>query len=196
MKTTAPHRAAVADFEAHLKAQGLAPSVIVNYLYEVRQFLRFVGRGPINRISEAETRAFFDAIKNKKSKTQYASIISRFIIFTTGKLPAVVNARGADVAPLAPHSDKEVALRTSWAIDKLIEQKESGEDLIAKLARRVIDHFVYFQDRLKGEPENLDDVVRFADECSELIKTNLTLFMSLSAAGKNVHSKIDERVQK
>jgi len=68
--------------------------------------------------------------------------------------------------------------------------------LIAKLARKLIDHYLYFQGRIKGEPENLDDVVRFADECRELIESNLPLFMGLSAQGRNVHSKIDERVQK
>jgi hypothetical protein len=49
---------------------------------------------------------------------------------------------------------------------------------------------------MKGEPENLDDVYRFADECKELIESNLALFMKLSAQGRNVHSAIDERVQR
>jgi hypothetical protein len=100
------------------------------------------------------------------------------------------------MAPLARQSEKEKKLRQRWAVDKLAEQKGSGQDLIAKLARRVIDHYLYFQNRIKGEEENLDDLVRFAEDCRELIESNLTLFMSLSAGGRNIHSKIDERVQR
>ena len=196
MKNATPHRAALINFEAHLKAQGLVPSVIVNYLYEVRRFLRFVGNGPINRISEAQAREFFDAIAGKHYKRQCASIISRFLTFTAAQLPVVVNARGAEMAPLPRQSEKEVALRTNWALDKLTEEKERGEDLIAKLGRRVIDHYLYFQSRLRGEPENLDDIVRFADDCRQLIESNLPLFMGLSAGGRNIHSAIDEKVQR
>ena len=43
--------------------------------------------------------------------------------------------------------------------------------------------------------QNLDDLVRYVDECRELIETHLPLFMKLSAEGRNVHSKIDEKVQ-
>ena len=98
--------------------------------------------------------------------------------------------------PPAPSSRKELALRRQWSVDKLIEQKEAADDLTAKLARKVIDHYLFFQSRMRGEPENLDDICRFADECRELIESNLPLFMGLSAQGRNVHSKIDERVQK
>jgi hypothetical protein len=89
---------------------------------------------------------------------------------------------------------KELALRQQWAADKLAEQKEAGDDLIAKLARKVIDHYLYFQGRIAGKPEDLDDIHRFAAECQELIQANLILFMSLSAQGKNIHPLINERV--
>ena len=96
---------------------------------------------------------------------------------------------------MAPGTADELALRQRWSLDKLIDQKGKDDDLIAKLARKVIDHYLYFQARLKGGPENLDDLCRFADECRELIESNLPLFMSLSAQGRNIHSVIDERVQ-
>lgn len=196
MSKPKPHNTAVADFEAHLLAKGLAAHTVHNYLLGVGSFLASVGNQPIERITEEQTREYFDSIKNPNNRRQHAMIISRFLTFAATKLPAVLSATGADMAPLARQSEKEIELRKGWAVAKLVEQKGSGEDLIAKLARRVIDHYLYFQNRLKGEPENLDDLVRFADDCRELIESNLALFMSLSAGGRNIHSAIDERVQK
>jgi hypothetical protein len=122
--------------------------------------------------------------------------VGQFLKFAAARLPALVNARGAESRRAAAPTKKELALHQKWTLDKLIEQKENDADLIAKLARKVIDHYIYFQGRMKGEPENLDDVYRFADECKELIESNLALFMKLSAQGRNVHSAIDERVQR
>lgn len=97
-------------------------------------------------------------------------------------------------APSRPPNKKEIELRRTWTIDKLVQEKAKSDDTIAQLARKVVDHYLYFQGRLRGEPEDLNDVSRFADECRDLIERNLPLFMSLSAGGRNVHSKIDERV--
>jgi hypothetical protein len=97
----------------------------------------------------------------------------------------------------AVKDEKEVALRQIWAVEKLIQQKETCDDLIAKLARRVIDHYLFFQARLQGgEPESMEDLYRLSDECREVIQNNLPLFLGLSAQGRNIHSLIDERVQK
>jgi len=87
-------------------------------------------------------------------------------------------------------------MREKWALEKLVDEKEKADDLIAALARRVIDHYVYFGKRLKGEADDLDELARFADDCREIIERNLPLFMGLSAGGRNLHPKIDERVQK
>jgi hypothetical protein len=78
----------------------------------------------------------------------------------------------------------------------LLDQKETDDDLIAKLAGRIAEHYLYFQSRQRGQPENLDDLDRLADECRDLIERHLPLFMSLSAGGRNVHPKIDERVNR
>lgn len=91
---------------------------------------------------------------------------------------------------------KEVALRQKWAVDKLAAEKEAGEDLIARLARKLIDHYVFFEQLTRGEELNLDTVHRFAAEAQELIASNLPLFMQLSVQGKNTHPIIDERVQR
>jgi len=161
----------------------------------VRRFLKHIGDTRLERLSEDLTRSFFDGRKGK-DRSNSATAISQFLTFAMARLPVPVNARGAESPRAAAPTKKELALRQKWTLDKLIEQKESDDDLIAKLARKLIDHYLYFQGRIKGEPENLDDLVRFVDECRELIESNLPLFMQLSAQGRNVHSKIDERVQK
>ncbi len=183
------------EFRIHLEKAGHAPQTILGCLSTVRAFLRFTGETDVSRISEDLTRRFF-ASRPKKAWRREASAINRFLTFAAARLPAVVDKRGPDVAPAsAVRSKKAVALRERWSLDKAVEQKERDDDLIAKLARKVIDHFLYFQDRMKGEPENLDTVFRFAAECKELIETNLALFMRLSTQGHNIHSAIDERVQ-
>ena len=163
----------------------------------VRRFLKYVGNQRLDRIGDDVVRQFFNQLSGGKgNKTYNAWIIGQFLKFAAAeRLPATVD-RGSAMAPARAVNKNELALRQSWAVDKLLQQKEDGEDLIAKLARKVIDHYLYFQARIQGEPENLDDLYRFADECRELIQTNLPLFMNLSAQGRNIHSIIDERVQK
>ena len=184
-----------AEFRKHLKASGVKSETRWRYMLIVRRFLKHIGDTRLERLSEDLTRSFFDGSKGKDRKNS-ATAVSQFLTFAMARLPVPVNARGAESPRAAAPTKKELALRQKWTLDKLVEQKESDDDLIAKLARKLIDHYLYFQGRIKGEPENLDDVVRFADECRELIESNLPLFMGLSAQGRNVHSKIDERVQK
>ena len=145
------------------------------------------------QVSEFFTQEFAD---KKSGKVKAAVAISHFIQFALAQLPAPLVGRGSEMAPARAPTKKELALRQQWSLDKLVEQKENADDLIAQLARKLIDHYLYFQGRIKGEPENLDDIVRFADECRDLIERNLPLFMGLSAGGRNVHSRIDERVQR
>jgi hypothetical protein len=187
-----------AEFEAHLKLQGKSANTIKYRRSYIRRFLKHVGDLPLQRVSEEQVSEFFtQEFANKKSgKVTAAVAISAFIRFALAKLPAPVVGRGSEMAPARAQTKKELALRQQWSLDKLVEQKETTDDLIAQLARKLIDHYLYFQGRIKGEPENLDDVVRFADECRDLIERNLPLFMGLSAGGRNIHSKIDERVQR
>ena len=182
-------------FLAHLKQAGKGPHALRSYQVIVHHFLKHIGNERLDRVPEAVVNAYFAGITNANTKKKYASVVSQFIEFACAKLPVVVG-RGSEMAPARAPTKKELALRQQWSLDKLIEQKEKTDDLIAQLARKLIDHYLYFQGRIKSEPENLDDVVRFADECRDLIERNLPLFMGLSAGGRNVHSKIDERVQK
>jgi hypothetical protein len=180
------------DFTKHLKAQGKSPSTIKEYRKIVRRFVKHIGNERLDRLSEDRTRSFFAGVKGKVRQT-YAVVVSRFLKFSVSRLPAVITAQGAEF-PRAP-TKTELALRQKWTLDKLVEQKGNDDDLIAKLARKVIDGYLICQQQIKGE-QNLDDLVRYADECRELIESNLPLFMRLSAHGRNVHSAIDERVQK
>jgi hypothetical protein len=179
-----------AEFVEHMKRSGLLPSTIEYYSRMARAFLRHVGNRQIDRISEAETRAFFEGVKGEKNRRRYAIAVTQFLIFAAARLPVPVAGRQEQL-PAVPGK-----LRQKWTAEKLLEQRETDKDLIAKLARKVIDHYQYFQSRIQGEPDNLDDIYRFADECKDLIQSNLPLFMGLSAQGRNVHSVIDERVQR
>jgi len=197
MTTHVPHNRTPieAEFRKHLKTLGFTPNTRTNYMIIVRRFEKHIGYTPLERLTEDLTRSFFAGLKDKDRPIP-VTVIGKFLKFAVSRLPVPVNARGAESPRARAPTKKELALRQEWTLDKLQEQTENDADLIAKLARKLIDHYLYFQGRMKGEPENLDDVVRFADECRDLIETNLTLFMGLSAHGRNIHSKIDERVQK
>jgi len=48
----------------------------------------------------------------------------------------------------------------------------------------------------QGSAESIDELMRLRDNCQELIHSNLPLFVSLSAQGKNLHPIIDERIKR
>lgn len=182
----------IAEFADHLKANGYGKSSIGNYTRTAQQFLTHIGNRPIDRVSEAETRTFFERYK-KKNRQPHAVALSAFLKFAMKGLPAVVDDKNATVAHL-PANKKQTALKAKWTLDKLIAEKEKTDDLLALLGRKVIDHYMHFERRLQGQSEDLDEIARFADECKDLIQANLPLFMQMSAAGRNVHSRIDARV--
>jgi hypothetical protein len=179
------------DFRAHLLAEGKSPSTVAQYVGSVKRFLARIGEPRIERITEELTRSYFATIKSAHGRRSAAVAVSMYLRFAASRLPAVVNARG-ELAPRAPAPSK---LRQRWLVDKLVERKSKDDDLIAKLARKVIDGYLLGQRQIKGDV-NLDDVYRYVDECRELIESNLALFMSLSAGGRNIHSAIDERVNR
>jgi hypothetical protein len=128
-------------------------------------------------------------------------VISEFLKFAAARLPVVVKAKGQGFNPPVPaaRDERELALRRQWEADKLEEKREAGETVTAKLARSVIDSFLYFQSRLndRESAESIDELMRLRDNCQELIQSNLALFMTLSAQGKNLHPIIDiERVKR
>lgn len=187
------------SFRLHLESQNLSRTTVYTYVRCVRRFLDFIGNQRIDRVSEQQVKEFFARYKKLKQKTgvQAASVISQYVKFATAGLPVVVEHMGAAMPPArAKPSKKEMVLRRYWIASKRLHEKEAANDLIAKLARKVSDHYLYFQSRLRGGDEDLDEVGRLADECRELIESNLALFMALSASGRNVHPKINERMRR
>lgn len=177
------------EFRRHLKASGLKPRTVQIYVGKVRSFLNAVGTR-LDRVTEDQTRAYFAKFTNRQ-RTYNAMVIKAFLAFEASRLPVVVDKRVPK-----PAAKRDAALQRRWSADKLTQQKQKDDDLIAQLARKVIDAYIYFESRMKGEPENLDDVYRLRDEFKDIIERNLGLFMGLSAQGRNIHSAIDERVQR
>ncbi|MDP2601886.1 MAG: hypothetical protein Q8S00_04755 [Deltaproteobacteria bacterium] len=185
------------EFEEEMKRAGKSNWTIRNRGIVCRSLVKFIGAQDVRQLSAETVKAFFDSRKlSKLSARTYSTSVALFLRFVAERVPVVVTEKQGPTAVPARLSANEAELRKGWAIARLVEQKENGDDLIAKLARKLIDHYLYFQGRMRGEPENLDDIYRFADECKDLIETNLPLFMKLSAQGRNIHSAIDERVQK
>jgi hypothetical protein len=184
-------------FRAQLEQEKLAAGTIASYLGIVRAFLRSVGNRPVTQLGGSEVRQHFKRWKKTSSRKTAAHVITRYIRFAAAELPVVVG-QGALPPPVPRRlTRKELALREKWTAEKLTHEKDAAEELSARLARKVIDHYLFFQRLLKtGGQADLDEVARFADEAREIIESNLPLFMGLSAGGLNVHPRIDERMQR
>jgi len=178
------------EFRARLITAGKSTNTADAYVRCVTQFLKHIGEPRIDRISEELAHSYFAQFTSKNTKQCHVSAISQFLKFAAARLPVPVT-RG----PKASRSPVPAKLQQQWSLDKLLDQKSRDDDLIAKLARKVIDGYLLGQRQIKGDL-NLDDVYRYVDECRDLIESNLALFMTLSAAGRNIHSSIDERVNR
>jgi len=182
------------DFEQHLQAAGRSKHTVTAAVSAVRCFLRHVDGKPLAQLSENDTREYFAGFKGPTRRV-YSSTISRFLKFAAAALPVVVNKAGAELPPpTRKPTKKELALRERWTVDKLTAQKEAADDLIGRLARQVVNHYVLFEKRLKGAPDNLDELARFADEARALIESNMVLFMGLSATGHNINSRFERNL--
>lgn len=168
-------------FEADLKQGDLAPRTVQLYMGRIRRFLKYVGNERLDRVGDDAVKAFFkETAASKKEQRDVAFLIGRFLRFAAARRP--------------PQQRSEIQAK-ELSVEQLKAQKEAADDLIAKLGRRLIDHYLFFQARLQGQPESIDELTRLVDDCRELIQSNLPLFMSLSAQGRNVHSIIDQRSQ-
>jgi hypothetical protein len=191
------------QFEASLRQQGdKNAETVARYMQIIRRFRRQIGEQPLNRVSEAEVRNFFAReFAGKRGMRRLASVaISEFLRFAAARLPVVEKAKGRGFTAPVPAAcdEREVTLRRQWEADKLEAKREAAEDITVKLVRQVIEAYRYFQQRLndRDSPESIDELMRLQDNCQELIKSNLELFLSLSAQGKNLHPAIDERVKR
>jgi hypothetical protein len=199
MAETTEHQSSLAallpDFERHLK-QHSAKRTVENYMRIARRFVAFVGNEPVQRISEDIVAEFFKDIgASSHYKKNAGMVIGHLLRFALLRLPVPAGKRGPTVPAPDPVQDaREIALRQHWNFDRLLEEKERGDDVIAMLGRQLVNHYVFFQSRLAGTPENIDELIRLADECREVIERNLPLFMKLSALGKNLGRLINERI--
>jgi hypothetical protein len=189
------NEALIEDFKQSLIAAGKSKLTVKQTMEIVRRFLRHAGDTRLERVSEDLARAFFERYTGN-TRSHYASVISQFLRFAARDLPALIDDPGSERIPVPSVKDrKEIAMRQAWEVEKQTEQREGEENLIARLARQLINHYVFFKRRIKGAPEDPDELYRFAGECEELIRDNLQLFMELSAKGLNVHAIINERSQ-
>src|SRR3989442_2562552 len=146
MTTHAPHNKSPieAEFRKHLKASGVKSETRWRYMLIVRRFLKHIGDTRLERLSEDLTRSFFDGLKGK-DRSNSATAISQFLTFAMARLPVPVNARGAESPRAAAPTKKELALRQKWTVEKLLDQKETDDDVIAQLAGQLANHYIYFQ---------------------------------------------------
>ena len=183
------------DFRRHLQGQGYAPTSVCKMVTIVRSFLKQVGKKRVDAITETDTGNYFAKHVSRKSRMSYACSIAAYLKFATKSLPVVVDRTGAALPPpTRKPTKKDLALREKWTIDKLTAEKEAADDLIGQLARQLVNNYVFFEKRRKGAPDDLDEIGRFADECRQLIESNLALFMGLSANGSNINPLFTERI--
>jgi hypothetical protein len=176
------------EYVKHLVESGKSQGTVYTYLYSVRPFLKFIGgEAQLPHISEQTISQYFKQMPKAPNKHIF-SVLNRFLRFYAHSLP---------VKLALPSTSKELAtLRSAWNREKRKLAKDAADDLIAKLGKKVIDDYLFFNGRLEGKPESIEELQRLAEECEELIQTNLSLFLSLSAQGRNLGSLIDERIQK
>jgi hypothetical protein len=135
---------------------------------------------------------YFSAVQLnlRRTKHGYATAIRQFLQFTSAH-PSIAVVE--DQAPQAAgQNQQEPTMPQQWLLEKLIDDKSRTDDLIAKLGGKLMDHYLYFQSRIKGEGENMDNICRLADEAQHLIESNLALFIHLSSGGRKIHKTILE----
>ena len=74
-------------FRLHVVQNGYPPDRAADAVWLVERFLKFAGNKRVDRITADETRQFFLQFKNKKTKSNYASVISLYVKFATAGLP-------------------------------------------------------------------------------------------------------------
>jgi hypothetical protein len=184
------------EFEEFLRQGGKSANIIDRYRRTVHRFLAFIGNEPLPKVSQDMVREFFNAIDGSPQwKRDLALIINQFMRFALVRLPAPIRKPEPTIPVPDPVRDaREIALRERWSYDRVLREKERADDLVAILGRQLINHYLFFQSRVAGARENMDEVIRLMDECRLVIEDNLQLFLKLSAMGKNLGSVINERI--
>jgi len=176
------------EFKQHLIGAGKSEHTASLYTQRVAAFLKKLGVEKIKKITHGSAQSYIAGIKDKRTARGSAIAIHQFLNFSAPT--RLVEMIGDDEA-LAGSSQEETALPNQWLLEKLIDEKSRSDDLIATLAHHLMDHYLYFQSRIRGE-ENLKTVSRLADESRNLIESNLALFMRISSGGRETHKTIPE----
>lgn len=176
------------EFKQHLIGAGKSEHTASLYTQRVAVFLKHLGVENIEKMTQSSARSYIAGIKDKRTARGSAIAIRQFLNFSA---PTRLAEMAGDNEAPAGSSQEETALPNQWLLEKLIDEKSRSDDLIATLAHHMMDHYLYFQTRIRGE-ENLKTVCRLADESRNLIESNLALFMRISSGGREIHKTISE----
>ena len=179
------------DFKQHMIASGKSEHTATLYAQRVAGFLKHLTEQRIEKITEDSAQSYIAGIKDKRTKRGKVIAVHQFLKFAAQRSFPVRTKE--DEAPLpSTQSQPEVALTQQWLLEKLIDEKSRSDDLIAALACKLMDHYLYFQSRITGGGDNLDSICRLADEAKQLIQSNLALFIRLSSGGRSINRTIPE----
>ena len=177
------------DFKQHLIASGKSDDTASLYAQRIARFLRHAD-WPTETITAEMTRSFLGRIKDKRTKRGCAMAVQQFLKFTAAH-PSWIAGEDQSSKPPA-QGQQETALPQQWLLEKLVDEKTRSDDLIATLGDKLMDHYLYFQSRIKGNEEDPDNLCRLADEARQLIESNLTLFIRLCSGGRKIQRTIPE----
>ncbi|HEX7231634.1 MAG TPA: phage integrase N-terminal SAM-like domain-containing protein [Candidatus Binatia bacterium] len=177
------------DFKQHLIASGKSEDTASLYAQRIARFLSHADWPP-EKITAELVRTFLNRIKDKRTKRGCAMAVQQFLKFTAAHSTLISREDQSSKPP--GEGQQETVPPQQWLVEKLVDEKARSDELIATLARKLMDHYLYFQRRIKAEQEDPDYVCRLADEAKQLIESNLALFIRLFSSGREVDRTIPE----
>ncbi|MGN6731690.1 MAG: site-specific integrase [Candidatus Binatia bacterium] len=177
------------EFKQHLIVLGKSEHTASLYTQRVAAFLKHLAEQKIEKMTEGSMRCYIAGIKDRRTARGSAIAIGQFLKFSAPTQLAEITED--DEVP-GSVCQEESMLPHQWLLEKLIDEKSGSDHLIATLGHQLMDHYLYFQNRIRGERENLKTVCRLADEARELIENNLALFMRLFSGGRKTDKTIPE----
>jgi hypothetical protein len=177
------------DFKQHLIASGKSEDTASLYAQRIARFLRHAD-WPTEQITAELVLTFLNRIKDKRTKRGCAMAVQQFLKFTAAH-PSLISGDDQPSKP-TPQSQPETVPPQQWLVEKLVDEKARSDDLIATLAGKLMDHYLYFQKRINGDGEEPDYLCRLADEAKQLIESNLALFIRLFSNGREVDKTIPD----
>jgi len=177
------------NFKQHLIASGKSEDTASLYAQRIARFLRDAD-WPTENITAELVRTFLNRIKDKRTKRGCAMAVQQFLKFAAAH-PSSISGEDQSSKPPA-EAQPETVPPQQWLIENLVDEKARSDDLIATLAGKLMDHYLYFQSRIKGDEEDPDYLCRLAAEAKQLIESNLALFIRLFSGGREIDRTIQE----